>query len=127
VKGDTARVPDEPAPQATPPPEAIDVDRDAGMTLRWPDGSVDRYPLEELRVNCPCAECRGLREQGRPAWPDASSPRPLRVEHAELTGAWGLSFTWNDGHSTGIYSWELLRAWRTAADQAGETDDRSER
>jgi ATP-binding protein involved in chromosome partitioning len=109
-------VPDEPAPEATPPPAAIDVDRDLAITLRWADGSLDRYALEELRVNCPCAECRGRREQGRPVWPDSGSPRPLRVEHAELVGGWGLSITWNDGHSTGIYSWELLRAWRAAAD-----------
>jgi DUF971 family protein len=27
---------------------------------------------------------------------------------AEFGGAWGMSITWNDGHSTGIYSWDLL-------------------
>ena len=62
-------------------------------------------------MNCPCAECRGLRDRGEQAWPRPSSPRPLRAEDAELVGAWGLSVRWNDGHSTGIYSWDVLRAW----------------
>jgi DUF971 family protein len=37
---------------------------------------------------------------------------PLRIDNAELHGAWGLSVTWNDGHSTGIYPFESLRRWR---------------
>ena len=27
---------------------------------------------------------------------------------AELHGNWGLSIRWNDGHDTGIYSWDYL-------------------
>jgi DUF971 family protein len=38
----------------------------------------------------------------------AAAPRPVRIVHAELVGGRGMSITWNDGHSTGIYSWELL-------------------
>lgn len=93
-------------------PTKVDVDRATGLTLTWPDGSATTYDLEELRVNCPCAECRGLRDRGEAAWPRPSSPLPLRIEDAELVGAWGISFRWNDGHSTGIFAWELLRAWR---------------
>jgi DUF971 family protein len=40
----------------------------------------------------------------------------LRIEEAELVGAWGLSVTWNDGHATGIYPWDALRRW---CDEAG--------
>jgi DUF971 family protein len=46
---------------------------------------------------------------------------PLRVEDAELVGAWGITFTWNDGHSTGIFSWALLRQWR-ALESDTDTD-----
>nr|MBA2327462.1 DUF971 domain-containing protein [Actinomycetota bacterium] len=35
-----------------------------------------------------------------------------RIEDAELIGAWGITLRWNDGHSTGIFSWDLLRHWR---------------
>jgi DUF971 family protein len=97
-------------------PTGVEVDRAEGITLAWPDGATSRFELEELRVNCPCAECRGLRERQLPVWPKPASPLPLRVEDAELVGAWGISFRWNDGHTTGIYSWTILRAWRGLAD-----------
>jgi DUF971 family protein len=109
-----------PLDDRTPGPEKIEVDRATAITLTWEDGSTSVYPLEELRVNCPCAECRGLREQQLPVWPKPSSPLPLRVEHAELVGAWGMSFTWNDGHSTGIFAWSILRFWREPDDEAAE-------
>ncbi|MGH9004102.1 MAG: gamma-butyrobetaine hydroxylase-like domain-containing protein, partial [Acidimicrobiia bacterium] len=50
-----------------------------------------------------------LRERGVVLWPRAGAPEPLRVETAELVGAYGMSVVWNDGHSTGIFSWEMLR------------------
>ena len=89
-------------------PVTIDVQRDAGLTLTWDDGATSRFGLDELRQHCPCAECRTRRERNLPVWPLASSPQPLRILDANLVGAWGMSITWNDGHSTGIYSWELL-------------------
>lgn len=93
-------------------PAGIEVDRASGVTLTWANGEASSFGLEELRVNCPCAECRGLRERGLPVWPKPNSPQPLRLEDAELIGAWGVTLRWNDGHSTGIFSWELLRHWR---------------
>jgi DUF971 family protein len=89
----------------------IDVDRASGVTVTFDDGAVCRYELVELRRNCPCATCRNLRDRGEDAWPRPGSPQPLAVEHAELVGAWGISFTWNDGHATGIYPWDALRRW----------------
>jgi hypothetical protein len=53
-------------------------------------------------------------ERGEDSWPRPNSPVPLRVEHAELHGAWGLNITWNDGHATGIYPFDLLRRWHEA-------------
>ena len=85
-------------------PVTIDVERHRGIVLTWADGATNRFDLEELRQHCPCAECRNRRERNLPVWPLASSPRPLRVVDAELVGAWGMSITWYDGHSTGIYS-----------------------
>jgi len=97
---------------STEAPAGIEVDRAAGVTLTWHDGTTSSFGLEELRVNCPCAECRGLRERDLPVWPKPTSPQPVRLENAELIGAWGVTFQWNDGHTTGIFSWELLRQWR---------------
>lgn len=95
------------------PPVAVELDRTRSLTLRWADGTEARFGLEELRVNCPCAECRTTRERGLPAWPGPASPRPLEATGAELVGGWGITIRWNDGHETGIYAWALLRRWRT--------------
>lgn len=93
-----------------PAPAGAEVDREHGVTLVWPDGHTSRFTLPELRSNCPCALCRSSREAGGPAWPTPpDAAERLRVEGAELGGNWGLQLRWNDGHETGIYSWELLR------------------
>ena len=92
-------------------PAHVDLERDSALTITWDDRRVTRFDLEELRVNCPCAECRGLRDRGEQAWPRPTSPHPLRAEDAELVGAWGVSLRWNDGHTTGIFTWDTLRAW----------------
>jgi DUF971 family protein len=90
-------------------PATIDVERDHGVTLTWADGTTSEFGLEELRRQCPCAECRGRRDRNLPVGPLPSSPQPLRIVDAELVGAWGIGISWNDGHTTGIYSWDLLR------------------
>ena len=92
-------------------PETIDVDREVGLSLAWADGHVAQVGLLELRLNCPCAECRERRQAGQVVWPGARSPEPLRLLDARLVGAYGIGFEWNDGHSTGIYTWEALRRW----------------
>ncbi|MDQ6728626.1 MAG: DUF971 domain-containing protein [Actinomycetota bacterium] len=105
-------------------PATIDVDRAVAVTITWEDGHVSRFDLENLRVSCPCAECRGLRELGEDAWPRPGAPAALEVATAAQVGNWGLNLHWNDGHTTGIYTWEVLRAWCpcpscTSAAQAG--------
>ena len=95
-------------------PESIDVAKDAGVTVTYRDGHVARFDLVSLRRGCPCATCRDLQERGEDSWPSPNSPMPLRVERAELHGAWGLNITWNDGHDTGIYPFESLRRWDEA-------------
>jgi len=34
---------------------------------------------------------------------------PLKVEHVAPVGNYAIQFIWNDGHRTGIYSWDYLR------------------
>ncbi|HVJ95308.1 MAG TPA: DUF971 domain-containing protein [Acidimicrobiia bacterium] len=93
------------------PPTAVELDRASGLSLEWPDGARAEFSLLELRTNCPCAECRGLREQGRTPGPGPGALTPLTALGADLVGGWGLSIRWSDGHETGIYAWSLLRAW----------------
>ncbi|MEA2826393.1 MAG: hypothetical protein QOG43_832 [Actinomycetota bacterium] len=97
--------------EAETTPELIDVERDGGVTITWADGHVSRFGLEGLRIWCQCAQCRDLRHDGQVAWPRPGAPETLRIEGAEKVGNWGLNLEWNDGHGTGIYTWDTLRAW----------------
>ena len=89
----------------------VTVDRATAVTVVFGDGASATYALDELRLNCPCAECRGQRDRGEAPWPRPSSPLPLSISDASLHGAWGLGIEWNDGHATGIFPWESLRTW----------------
>ncbi|MDQ4097575.1 MAG: DUF971 domain-containing protein [Actinomycetota bacterium] len=92
-------------------PAAIDIQRDHGVTITWDDGHLSRFDLEDLRINCPCAQCRDLRQDAKQVWPRPGAPTPLRIESARQVGNWGLNVAWNDGHTTGIYTWTMLRSW----------------
>lgn len=105
--GDNGAVPDDPAMRA----QTIDVERDGGLRIVFGDGHECSFGLLELRTACPCAACRGARDQGQAAFDPATMVVDLRIENAELVGEWGLRFAWNDGHGTGIYPFDLLRSW----------------
>lgn len=91
-------------------PVRIDVPTPTDLAVEWGDGHTSRYDLEQLRRACSCAECTELRGQGQALWPRPGGPIGLEIHDAELIGAWGLSVRWNDGHETGVYTWESLRA-----------------
>lgn len=92
-------------------PVDVDVKRDLGLSVTFVDGYVARFEVAELRLNCPGATCRNLRDRDEDVWPRPGSPTPLRIADAELHGAWGIRITWNDTHATGIYPFEELRRW----------------
>ena len=91
--------------------EKLDVERDRGLTIVFGDGRSCFFANEDLRRQCPCATCRGLRDQGQEAWPRPGAPPIARIEGADLVGGWGITFAWNDGHGTGIYPFDALRSW----------------
>src|SRR5258708_33902294 len=95
-------------------PGNIDVVRDEGVTITFQDGYVVAFDLVTLRDPCPCATCRSLRDQGATLWPRPGSPLPLRIENAELHGAWGLAATWNGRHAHGTCPRGWLRRARDA-------------
>lgn len=88
---------------------SVDIERDRGMTVVFePDGHECFFLNADLRLACPCATCRGLRDRGEVVWPADAS---ITILSAELVGNWGVSFAWSDGHGTGIYPFESLRTW----------------
>ncbi len=89
-------------------PDKIEASSEVGVRITWSDGHVSHWDLATIRGACGCATCHELRNEGRPVYLDRSGE--LEVLDAELVGSYGISFKWSDGHSTGIYRWEDLRA-----------------
>lgn len=96
-------------------PVEIELDRAKELRIRWADGRLCVYPLPTLRRSCPCATCRTERdEQAHEVFPIVRTPDAqldmVVAEKAELVGNYALRIEWKDGHSTGIYDYELLRS-----------------
>lgn len=97
-------------------PIDVTVKRDEGLTIVFADDHVASLDLMRVRLKCPCADCQVRRGRGEQGWPLPHSPVPLAITDADYHGAWALGITWNDGHSTGIFSFELLRKWSETSD-----------
>ena len=83
---------------------------DAGLRVAWaPEGHEVLYAARELRLACRCAAC--VEEMSGRALLDPSSVAPdVRPLSVALVGGYGLRIRWSDGHDTGIYTFEQLRA-----------------
>ena len=87
----------------------IDAERRV-LRVDWEDGAATEYGFEELRRACPCAMCAG--EGGFRGTMNATTPlseRQLTLEDVQPVGRYGLAPRWGDGHSTGIYTFKMLR------------------
>lgn len=97
-------------------PEHIAISKSGGITIDWRDGHRSEYSLKRLRDECPCANCTGA--HGPPATnprsPQPASPFPLyrpalKMDKVETVGNYAIRIGWNDGHDSGIYSYDYLR------------------
>jgi DUF971 family protein len=84
-----------------------------GLKIVWNDGVATFATWRHLRNNCPCAGC--IEERAKPPDPfrilseqelAAGPPQPAAMRSV---GHYAYQITWNDGHSTGIYTLENLR------------------
>ena len=95
-------------------PEHIAISRSKGIRIDWKDDHTSEYSLSYLRDRCPCATCTGAHgtppRQAQAATPFPMYQPALKLVSAEPVGNYALRITWSDGHNTGIYSWEHLRA-----------------
>lgn len=90
-----------------------------GVDIEWKDGHLSHWAFQWLRDACPCATCVEEREStGRePGQPKLEQKTalpmykpPIRPNNAHGVGRYAISFDWNDGHTSGIYSWHYLRS-----------------
>ena len=81
------------------------------LAIRWPDGKESYLSLEELRRRCPCAACCGEPGLTRdlPGAGGQLTAESFRLKGMQAVGGYAIQPTWEDGHGTGIYSWEYLQ------------------
>ena len=96
-------------------PTRITLNKTEGvLIITWEDGKTCHYPLPHLREACPCAECRGGHaNMGIANAPDniltLTPARSYTVTDLQPIGTYAVQPVWDDGHSSGIYTWEYLR------------------
>jgi ATP-binding protein involved in chromosome partitioning len=80
------------------------------LSVLWENGDRNDFDVRDLRLACRCALC--VEEMsGRPLL-DPKSVRPdVTPRTVTSVGNYAITISWNDGHSTGIYSFEHLRAF----------------
>ena len=79
------------------------------VKIVWQDGHVSVYPARALRLACPCAGCVD-EMTGAIRVIATSVPQDVHPLKIDVVGRYAISITWSDGHTTGIYSFERLRA-----------------
>lgn len=81
------------------------------LAIAWNDGQETFVRLKTLRRYCPCAGCHGeadvLGHVEKPEVTHTEASFKIRSHH--LVGGYAWQPTWEDGHATGIYSFDYLK------------------
>lgn len=92
----------------TPRPWPTDLvfDREAkALMIAFDDGETFEIPFELLRVESPSAENKG---HGGNVPPPVTGKANVNVVRADAVGRYAVRISFDDGHDTGLYSWDLL-------------------
>ena len=76
------------------------------LELSFTDSRIYSFSYEFLRVHSPSAEVRGHSPSQAVLQLDKVS---VGVKEVELVGAYALKITFDDGHNTGLYTWDYFR------------------
>lgn len=75
------------------------------LEIAFDDGARYRLPFEFLRVHSPSAEVRG---HGVGQEVLQVGKRNVNLLNVEPVGSYALKMTFDDGHDSGLYTWEYL-------------------
>ena len=100
-------------PAATP--TEIRLNRaERSLAVSFADGARHEYPAEYLRVESPSAEVQG-HGPGERRIPGGK--RHVGIRAVEPVGNYAVRILFDDGHDTGIYSWDLLHRLAVERDE----------
>ena len=86
------------------------------LALKWDDGGEQFIALDELRKVCPCAVCVGEIDVLGQMHKGPSAPlneASFQANRLQMVGGYAVQVFWGDGHSAGLYSFDLLREMRS--------------
>ncbi len=75
------------------------------LEIAFQDGNRYKLPFEYLRVYSPSAEVRGHMAGQEKL---QAGKRNVNITHLEPVGQYALKITFDDGHDTGLYTWDYL-------------------
>ena len=75
------------------------------LALEYADGSSFSLPCELLRVYSPSAEVRG---HGPGQEILQTGKENVNIDAVEQVGSYALKLCFDDGHNSGIYTWDYL-------------------
>jgi DUF971 family protein len=97
---------DEPMSETAPRPTEINLHQKSRvLELTFDDGSHFNLPCEYLRVYSPSAEVRG---HGPGEEVLQLGKENVNIVQIEPVGSYAVCLHFDDGHNTGIYSWDTL-------------------
>lgn len=90
-------------------PSAIKKIGSVAMRLTWEGNHLSEYSAHYLRSQCHCAACRHELTGEALIQPD-QIPADIKITSSQIIGNYALGFEFSDGHRTGIYTFDHLRA-----------------
>jgi DUF971 family protein len=84
------------------------------LQLSYANGESHSLSSEFLRVHSPSAEVRG---HGKGQEVLQFGKKEVRIKNLVKTGNYAIQIVFNDGHDTGIYSWDYLYQLGTDKEQ----------
>lgn len=101
--------------------------RDGYLEITWNvEDRVCQYPLDNLREACPCVECRGGHQYMGPEYAPKNilvltPKRSYVIQDIQMVGNYALQPIWDDGHDSGIFTWEYL--WNLCPPNSPPSED----
>jgi len=86
------------------------------LWIRWSDGLEQKIRFAQLRKACPCATCREKAaaepQRSTTLLPviSAAEAQPLQLTSMQPVGNYAYNIAFSDGHDSGLYTFEYLRA-----------------
>ena len=90
-------------------PNKINIKDKRYLHIEWNDGSESMLLIANLRKSCPCASCLTEKANKASTYIPLLSTAQLTLKDIKAVGTYAIQLTWQDGHDSGIYTYDKLK------------------